>query len=561
LHANHTITVEDNGRGIPIDFHEKEKMSALEVVLTKMHAGGKFDNEMYKTSSGLHGIGVSATNALSEKLIATVYRDNKIYRQEFSKGAKSTDLKIVGKSKKTGTSIYFEPDLSIFTTNNFKPKMLTDRFRELSFLNSGLKIKFINEISESEEIFYNENGLIDFINHLNKGKEILHDPILIQKKIKDFDFEIIFQYNSGYSDLLYSFANNINTVEGGTHLNGAKAALLKYFREYIDKNKLLKGTSLDVLPKDVLEGVIVIVNIKLSNPEFESQTKIKLNNVEIRQPIEDEILKELNKIKLPEVVFEKVVNSIKVRDATRKARQLVRRKGLLDTSLPGKLADCSETDPEKCEISLCEGNSAAGSLKQARNRRTQAVLALRGKILNVEKNSLNRMLENQEIKDIISSLGIILHKDSIDISKLRYHKIIIMTDADVDGGHICALLLTLFYKYMKQLIELGYLYIGVPPLYMLKSGNQEHYFINDEELTVFLNDFKGNYIIQRFKGLGEMSVDQLEKTTLNESRTLIQVKIEDLEGTNKLFDTLMGDAIEDRKKFIVDNSVGFELIN
>jgi len=553
LHSDHSITCEDNGRGIPVDWHEKEQMSALEVALTKMHAGGKFDNEAYKTAAGLHGVGVSATNALSKYLKATVYRNKKVYEQEFSKGKRKTDLEVTGKTKKNGTKIHFIPDDSIFQETQYDSKLLKTRFIELSFLNPGLTIEFVDEIHNKTEVFHSEHGLINFVQHLAKNKEPLHDVVYVSKKLDNFEFDIAFQYNSSYTENIHAFANNVNTFEGGTHLNGAKSALLKYFKS--STTKYLKGTNLDVLPKDVLEGLVLIVSVRLSNPEFESQTKIKLNNIEVRQKIEDEFSSFLETISLPQAVFEKIANSVKVRDATNKTRKLVSRKGLLDNSLPGKLADCSESDPAKCELFIVEGASAGGSVKQARDRSTQAVLALKGKILNVEKTTLNKMLDNAEIKDIITSLGIRMSNSEVDISRLRYHKIIITTDADVDGGHICALLLTFFYKYMRELIEGGYLYVAVPPLYKIQlKDNQEIFLDNDAQLAEFSKENK-NFSIQRFKGLGEMSVDQLMKTTMHkQNRNLIKISIDDLEETNKLFDVLMGNALEERKQFIVDNS-------
>jgi len=550
LHENHSITVEDNGRGIPVDFHEKEGMSALEVVLTKIHAGGKFDNETYQKAAGLHGIGVSATNALSKKLVATVYR-KKVYQQEFSKGNKVTEMQTLGKTNKTGTKIFFVPDDSIFQETVYDSKILKTRFVELSYLNPGLTIEFIDEVNSTHEVFHSDKGLINFVEHLSKNKEPLHDVISINRKLDTFEFDIAFQYNKGYSEHILAFANNINTVEGGTHLNGAKSALLKYFKTAT--TKFLKGTSLEVLPKDILEGLVFVISIRLGNPEFESQTKIKLNNIEIRQPIEEEFSRALESISLPSVIFEKIANSVKVRDATNKARKLVSRKGLLDNSLPGKLADCSESDPEKCELFIVEGSSAGGSVKQARDRSTQAVLALKGKILNVEKTTLNRMLESAEIKDIITSLGVrLLANNEMDLSKLRYHKIVVTTDADVDGGHICALLLTFFYKYMRELIEQGFLYVAVPPLFKVISGKNDVYLDDEQQLLEYKGDKTS---VQRFKGLGEMSVDQLMTTVMNKNnRKLIQITVEDAEKTNTLFDTLMGNAIEDRKKFIIENS-------
>lgn len=546
LHENNSITVEDNGRGIPVDFHEKEQMSALELVLTKMHAGGKFDNESYKTSAGTHGIGVSATNALSKHLIATVY-NKKVYVQEFSQGNKITEMKVLGKTKKQGTKIFFVPDDTIFQETIFNSKTLKTRFIELSFLNPGLTIEFIDEIDKTTENFYSEKGLVDFVKHINKQNQ-LHDVIYV-KSTSGLDFEVAFQYNKGYTDHILAFANNVNTVEGGTHLNGVKTALLKYFKQ--QTVKMLKGTNLEVLPKDILEGLVLIVSIRLPNPEFESQTKIKLNNVEIRQPIEDEFLKALETVSIPNVVFEKIADSVKVRDSTAKARKLISRKGLLDNSLPGKLADCSENDASKCELFIVEGASAGGSVKQARDRNIQAVLALKGKILNVEKTTLNRMLDNAEIKDIITSLGVRLTNE-IDLSKLRYHKIILTTDADVDGGHICALLLTFFYKYMRVLIESGHLYVAIPPLYKIRVNNQDIFLDDDEQLKNYKEKITS---IQRFKGLGEMSVEQLVVTVMNKnSRRIVQITIEDLEKTNFLFDVLMGNALEERKKFIIENS-------
>lgn len=559
------INVTDNGRGIPVDIHEKEGKSALEVVMTTLHAGGKFDKDSYKISGGLHGIGISATNALSEWLKVEIYKDKKIYFQEYHKGVPQALVKEIGSCKKKGTSITFKPDGTIFSTTRFDFDILHQKFEELSYLNKKLIINFLDERDGRSERFYSENGITDFIRKINNGRELLHDDIVeISGEEKTFSFEIAMQYNKGYSEHIKSFVNNINTIEGGTHINGVKMAVQKAISDTIDSLKLFKGTDLKILPRDILEGLVLIVKTHVVEPEFESQTKVKLNNDEIRVPIEqityEALMAYFKKNKnVAELICEKISNAVKARDAARKSRDLIRKKGSNGSvALPGKLSDCISKNPEECELFIVEGDSAGGSAKQGRNRQNQAVLALKGKILNVEKTTLNRMLDNEEIKSLIITLGIGIKKDEIDLKNLRYHKVIIMTDADVDGSHICSLLLTLFYKYMIPIIEHGHLYVVQSPLYKVKWKDQDTYLFSEADLEEFILE-KKNYIIQRFKGLGEMNPQQLFDTTMSEdNRRLLKISIEDVKETDEMFSILMGTQVEQRKQYIITHALDVE---
>jgi len=562
-----SISVEDDGRGIPVDIHKQEKLSALELVMTRLHAGGKFNRENYKISGGLHGLGASIINALSESCFVEVKRDEKLYRQDYKYGKREEEVKVIGKSKNTGTKTTFKPDPLIFTVLKFDFDILSERMKERAYLNSKLKLNLYNEKNEKKVSFCFDGGIKQFIYDLNKNQDTIHkDAIYIShdNDIKTFNLEIAFQYIKKRSDKILSFANNISTVNGGAHLNGFKNALLKVIVESIEKNKLFKGMSLKVLPKDVLEGLVAIVSVKLQNPQFEGQTKNKLNNTDVRFKTEEIFKEQLEKIfkkdkPLSELIVNRIAESIRMRDAANKARNLVRRKsGFEALDLPIKLTDCVSKERDTCELFLVEGDSAGSSAKKARDKNVQAILALKGKVLNVEGLSLNKILDNTEIKNIISALGINIKQANENVDKLRYGKIIIMTDADVDGQHITALLLTLFYRNMRSLITNGNLYVAKPPLYRVRYGNKSQYLETDEELEDFLNNNK-NVIIQRFKGLGEMNAEQLYDTTMDvNARKLERVNIEEEIETEELFKILMGDDASLRRKFIFDNVEDFK---
>jgi DNA gyrase subunit B len=555
-----SVSVEDNGRGIPIDPHPKLKISALTVVLTKLHAGGKFDNNTYKVSGGLHGVGVSVTNALSKHLTAFVKRNGKLYKQEFERGDPVTEVSIVGESQGTGTTIIFSPDPEIFETVEFSFDTLASRLRELAFLNSGIEIVLKDERVDKEQTFKYEGGIKAFVGYLNQGKLPLHPAIYFEKSREDLQAEIAMQYTDAYQENIYSFANNINTHEGGTHLSGFKSALTRALNQYVEKAELLDKDE-KLSGEDVREGLTAIISVKIKTPQFEGQTKTKLGNSEVKGVVDSVIFAGLTAYfeqnpSIAKLVVSKCVTAAKAREAARKARELTRRKGVLETSsLPGKLADCSSEDPKVCEIYLVEGDSAGGSAKQGRNREFQAILPLKGKILNVEKARINKVISNEEIGIIITALGCGIGEE-FNIEKLRYHKIVIMTDSDVDGQHITCLALTLFYRYMKQLIENGNLYIAQPPLYLIRKGKGKHYAQNDEEKDKLLKHLGNQDItIQRYKGLGEMNPDQLWETTMDpSSRTFKKVTIEDAIEADRMFTILMGEEVEGRKKFIEDHS-------
>ncbi|GIU69965.1 MAG: DNA gyrase subunit B [Candidatus Woesearchaeota archaeon] len=569
IEKDNSITVEDNGRGIPVDIHPKYNIPALEVVMTKLHAGGKFDKNTYKVSGGLHGVGLSVVSALSKELTIQVKRDGKIYFQKYECGNPVTKLEIIGECdiKETGTKINFLPDDSIFTEKVFDFNILENRLRELAFLNKGVKITLTDErieenekdtegnIKVKEREYYYEGGIISFVEFLNKNKKTIHEPIYISKQKDKIDVEIALQYNDSYSENVYSFVNNINTVEGGTHLIGFKTALTRTLNNYIEKNNNFKE-KIKLSSDDVREGLSAIISVKVPEPQFEGQTKTKLGNSEVKGIVDSIVstslgtfLEENPKIAL--MIIEKAMLAARAREAARKARELTRRKSVLEFStLPGKLADCSEKDPAKSELFIVEGDSAGGSAKQGRNREFQAILPLKGKILNVEKARLNKILSSQEITNIITALGTGISEE-FNIQNLRYHKIIIMADSDVDGSHIRTLLLTLFYRYMKPLIEQGNIYLAQPPLYLVKKGNQKYYCLTDKEKDDLLSKIGEDVIIQRYKGLGEMNPEQLWETTMDPvSRTIKKVTIEDAIEADQIFETLMGNDVIPRREFI-----------
>ena len=558
-----SITVIDNGRGIPVDIQEKAGRPAVEVVFTILHAGGKFGGGGYKVSGGLHGVGASVVNALSEWLEVVVYKGGKKYKQRYERGKVVKDLEMVGKTDKKGTKVTFLPDKEIFEETVFDFDILKERLRETAFLTKGLKIILIDERQEKrvERIFHYEGGIKEYVEYVNRNQDVLYPQIIYCEGTKDNVYvEVAMQHNSSYTENTYSFVNNIITPEGGTHLVGFRNALTKTFNDYARKNKLLKENESNLTGDDIREGLTAIISVKLEEPQFEGQTKQKLGNSEARGAV-DNIVSEKLMIFLEQnpavgkLIAEKAVMAQRARDAARKARDLTRRKSALETaSLPGKLADCSDKDPVNCEIYLVEGDSAGGSAKTARSRATQAILPLRGKILNVEKARLDRILINEEIKAMITAFGTGIHED-FDISKLRYHKIIIMTDADVDGAHISTLLLTFFYRFMPDLIKEGHVYLAQPPLYKIEKNKKIWYAYSDEELQDILNAIgrDQNNRIQRYKGLGEMNPEQLWETTMDpEKRILLRVTMDDakLAMLNETFDTLMGDKVEPRRQFI-----------
>ncbi len=554
-----SVTVIDNGRGIPVDIHPKLKRSAVEVVLTVLHAGGKFDRESYKVSGGLHGVGISVVNALSKLVIVEVMRDGKIHKQSFERGKPLGDLEVVGDSDKTGTIVTFTPDHEIFPETEFHFETLASRFRELAFLNKGLKITVKDERTDKGHEFCYDGGIVSFVEHLNANKiAISKPPIYLHKEKDKIDIEIAMQYNDSYNENIFSFANNINTRDGGTHLSGFKTALTRTMNNYIEHNKI---SEMKLTSDDVREGLTAVISVKLPEPQFEGQTKGKLGNSEVKGIVDSIVTSELGSFleenpATAKQIVAKLVNAAEAREAARKAKELIRRKGALNrTSLPGKLADCSNKDPSKCEIYLVEGDSAGGSAKQGRNREFQAILPLRGKILNVEKARLEKMFQNEEIRTIITATGTGIG-DEFDLARARYHKIILMTDADVDGAHIRTLLLTFFYRYAKQLIEAGYVYIAQPPLYKLKKNKHERYLYNDEKLKEAIKEVgEDGIVIQRYKGLGEMNPKQLWETTMDPStRTLLKVTIEDAVEADTIFTILMGDQVEPRRKFIEEHA-------
>ncbi|MFA5814651.1 MAG: DNA topoisomerase (ATP-hydrolyzing) subunit B [Bacteroidales bacterium] len=576
IHPDNSITVIDDGRGIPVDLHEKENKSALEVVMTVLHAGGKFNKESYKVSGGLHGVGVSCVNALSMLLTAEIHRDGKIYQQTYKKGIPQVPVTVIGTSEKNGTTIHFLPDPEIFKTTEYKAEILAERLRELSFLNKRIRLTMTDERiiqddgSFLHEEFYSTEGLKEFVAYVDEGREKLIDKVIcIETEKGDIPVEIAMQYNTTFNEHVHSYVNNINTIEGGTHLLGFRRGLTRTLKRYADDSGMLSKLKFDINGDDFREGLTAILSVKVQEPQFEGQTKTKLGNSEVSLAV-DQAISEMLKNYLEEnpkearAIVNKVILAATARHAARKARELVQRKNvLIGSGLPGKLADCSNNDPSTCELYLVEGDSAGGTAKQGRDRQFQAILPLRGKILNVEKAMQHRIYENEEIKNIFTALGISIGTDEdskeVNLQGLRYHKIIIMTDADVDGSHITTLILTFFFRYLHSLIEQGHVYIATPPLFLVKKGKTERYCWTDAEreaLTLELGGGKeGGVHVQRYKGLGEMNAEQLWSTTMNpEFRTLRQVTIDNAASADRTFSMLMGDEVAPRREFIEKNA-------
>jgi DNA gyrase subunit B len=560
IYKDNSVKVEDNGRGFPVDIHPTTGKSALETALTTLHAGGKFGGGAYQVSGGLHGVGAKAVNALSEWFRAEVKRDGKLYAIEFKQGILTRPVEVIGAADGTGTTISFLADKEIFGDSVYDYDVLADRMREVTYLNKGLEITIRDERTDMEKTFYFEGGISGYVHHLNRNREVKHPkPIYICKQVDTTTVEVALQYNGGYSESIYSFANCVNTMDGGTHLTGFRSALTRTLNDYARKNKLIKEDESNLTGEDVREGLTAIISVRLPDPQFEGQTKGKLGNAETKSIVESVLLDQLA-LYLEEhpddarSILDKCFTAARAREAARRARDLVLKKSSLDGgSLPGKLADCSEKDPANSELYLVEGDSAGGSAKQGRNRRFQAILPLRGKILNVEKANLDRMLAYEEIRNLITALGTNIDSD-LDLSKLRYHRVILMTDADVDGAHIRTLLLTFFFRHMAELITQGHLYIAQPPLYRIKAGNLEHWVYSDQQRDEVLKRVKETnrkIDLQRYKGLGEMSAEQLWETTMNpQTRTLLQVTIQDAVKCDEIFRTLMGEEVPPRKAFI-----------
>ncbi|RLG01268.1 DNA topoisomerase (ATP-hydrolyzing) subunit B [Thermococci archaeon] len=563
IHKDSSVTVEDDGRGIPVDIHPEYKKSAVEIVLTMLHAGGKFDKKSYKVSGGLHGVGVSVVNALSEYLEVTVKRDGSIYYQRYEKGDPVSELKIIGKTDQSGTIIKFSPDKEIFPEIDFHFDTMATRLRELAFLNKGLKIELTDERKNTKKSFKYAGGIVSFVKHLNRNKECLSkEPLYIYGEKDNTIVEVAMQYTLSYTENIFTFANNINTKEGGTHLSGLKTAITRAFNTYALQNKFIKDNE-KIAGEDCREGLSAVISVKLNEPQFEGQTKTKLGNSDVKGIVDSIVFEKLTYFleENPDDarrIIEKILSAARAREAARKARELARRKTAFEvTTLPGKLADCSETDPSKCELYLVEGDSAGGSAKQGRDRTFQAILPLRGKILNVEKARLDKILKNEEIKTMITAIGTGIAEE-FDISKLRYDKIIIMTDADVDGSHIRTLLLTFFFRYMKPLVENGHIYAAMPPLYKIKKGKEKYYAYTDQELEKILEKI-GNAEIQRYKGLGEMNPQQLWETTMDpKTRIVKKIISEDLVEADETFTILMGAKVEPRKMFIYEHAAEVE---
>ncbi|TCW61731.1 DNA topoisomerase (ATP-hydrolyzing) subunit B [Treponema sp. J25] len=567
LEKNDIVRVEDNGRGIPVDIHPTEGVSALELVMTKLHAGGKFDKKSYKVSGGLHGVGVSVVNALSTWCEVFVHRDGKIYYQKYRIGVPEEPVKVVGESNKRGTIVRFKADDTIFETVTYNFDTLSNRLRELAFLNKGLKISIRDERLTQPKVhdFLFEGGIVSFVQYLNEGKKVLHnDVIYLSGSRDDVEVEVAIQYNDTYNEMMFSFVNDINTREGGTHLVGFKSALTRTLNEYLKKSKLAKKLEESLSGDDVREGLTAVLSVKVPNPQFEGQTKGKLGNSEVKGIVESLVNEQLELFldQRPDIVaaiLEKTVLAAKARIAARQARDATRRKNVMESAgLPGKLADCSEKDPAKCELFIVEGDSAGGSAKMGRDRTFQAILALWGKMLNVEKTRIEKIISNEKLQPIIASIGAGIG-DTFDISKIRYHKIIIMADADVDGSHIRTLLLTFFYRYMRELIERGHVYLAMPPLYKITYEKKVFYAYNDEEKDRILAQAGRDpekITVQRYKGLGEMNPEQLWETTMDpKRRNIIQVHMDDAVEAERIFTTLMGEEVEPRRQFIEENAL------
>ncbi len=552
IHQDNSVSVEDNGRGIPTEMHPKFKMSGVELVMTKLHAGGKFDKKSYKVSGGLHGVGISVVNALSKRLRVEVCRNSHMYSQEFRRGKRETELTDDGPCEDRGTKVTFYPDEEIFDTLDFNFDTLSTRLREIAFLNKGIHITIEDRREEKKHEFKYDGGIISFVKFLNKNKNPLHEVIYFEKEKNGNVIDIALQYNDSYQENIFSFVNNINTIEGGTHLIGFKSALTRSINSYVQSKENFHLSS-----EDVREGLTAVISVKIPEPQFEGQTKTKLGNSEVKGIVDSIVNSELSAYfeenpSVIKAIIDKCINAAKAREAARKARDLTRRKGALSShALPGKLSDCQEKDPSLCELYLVEGDSAGGSAKSGRNRKFQAILPLRGKILNVEKARLHKIFENEEITTIITALGTGIGED-FDIKKARYHKLIIMTDADVDGAHIRTLLLTFFFRHMRPLIEAGYLYIAQPPLFGLKKGKSIEYFFNERALNERLKEMgRDGSNVQRYKGLGEMNPNQLWETTMDpEKRKTLQVRMEDAVEADKIFTILMGDEVSARREFI-----------
>ena len=576
INEDNSVTVEDNGRGIPTDMHEKEKRSALEVVMTVLHAGGKFDKNTYKVSGGLHGVGVSCVNALSEVLQATIYREGKIFEQEYQRGVPQYPVRVVGESDRRGTTVHFKPDRQIFMVSDYNYETVASRLRELSFLNPGIQItlKDLREKDEKGEarndVFLSEGGLREFVKYIDATREnLIPEPIYIENEKGVVPVQVALSYNTSFTENLVSYVNNINTHEGGTHVAGFRRALTRTLKTYADKSGLLEKAKIDITGDDFREGLTAVISIKVAEPQFEGQTKTKLGNSDVMGVV-DQSVGEVLTAYLEEhprearLIVNKVILAAQARHAARKAREMVQRKNVLSgTGLPGKLADCSSTDPSICEVYLVEGDSAGGSAKQGRDRNFQAILPLRGKILNVEKAQEHKIYDNEEIKNIITALGVsfgtVEDDKALNVNKLRYHKIIIMTDADVDGSHIRTLILTFFFRYMKDLIEKGFVYIALPPLYLVKKGKEERYCWTEEERAAIIKELAGgkedSVHVQRYKGLGEMNPEQLWSTTMDPARRSLKlVSIESAAEADHLFSMLMGDEVAPRREFIEKNA-------
>lgn len=576
IHKGNSVTVVDNGRGIPTDMHHKEKKSALEVVMTVLHAGGKFDKDTYKVSGGLHGVGVSCVNALSSMLHVTVNRNGKVYEQEYSKGKPKYTVKEIGTTDKTGTIVHFLPDTDIFIVSEYHYDTVATRLRELSFLNAGITLTLVDERETNDngeflsETFHSEGGLAEFVEYLDGSREkLIPNPIYMDGEKGEIPVQVAMNYNTSFTENVVSYVNNINTIEGGTHVSGFRRALTRTLKSYADKSGMLDKVKIDIAGDDFREGLTAVISVKVQEPQFEGQTKTKLGNNEAMGAVDNTVSQMLQDFleenpKEARLIVNKVILAAQARHAARKAREMVQRKNVLSgTGLPGKLADCSNNDPAACELYLVEGDSAGGSAKQGRDRNFQAILPLRGKILNVEKAQEHKIYENDEIKNIITALGVRFGTEEsekeLNMEKLRYHKIIIMTDADVDGSHIRTLILTFFFRYMRELIEQGYLYIALPPLYLIKKGKQEQYCWSEEEREKLTREMAGDKEdsvgVQRYKGLGEMNPEQLWTTTMNpQFRSLKKVTIDSAAEADHLFSMLMGDEVAPRREFIEKNA-------